>query len=288
MDTKITPELETPANELSVNATSTRLKRFVTKRRFFIRRSGGAKLSAAFILSIVATLMLGTFAMASTQFNPTKDGVIYSCYSAKNGDNLRLIDPANPNAGCKKGEQQLTWNQQGPKGDTGPQGETGPQGLKGDTGPQGPKGDKGDTGLQGLKGDKGDTGAQGPKGDTGPQGLTGAQGPKGDKGDTGPAGTADITYVKNNSTVAGLVAQEIRSYCPAGKMPISGGYFINFDQNLQANIRVSASSPVSDANGNYWRVVVLNYNNPNQAGTTANVTTYAVCQTLTNGANPGA
>ena len=266
MNTQITPELETRAEETSPKITPVVPQRAAAKRRFFIRRSKGAKkVSAAFILSIVATLMMGTFAMAAAQFNPTQNGVIYSCYTAKNGQDLRLIDPANPNGGCKKGEQQLTWNQQGPKGDTGPQGI------------QGPKGDTGDTGPQGLQGPKGD------KGDTGPQGL---QGPKGDKGDTGPAGTADIAYVNNNTTVAGLVAQEIRAYCPAGKMPISGGFFVNLDVNLQNNLRVSTSAPASDATGNYWRVVVLNFNDPNQPNTTAGVSVYAVCQTLTNGARP--
>lgn len=245
-------------------------KKATTRRRFFIRRTGRVKLSAAVILSLAATLMLGTFAMAAAQFNPTQNGVIYSCYNAKNGTDLRLVDPTNQNGACKKGEQQLTWNQVGPKGDTGL---------------QGPKGDKGDTGLQGntgLQGPKGDTGAQGPKGDTG------AQGPKGDKGDTGADGSATINYVKTSSTIPGLVAQEIRAYCPAGKMPVSGGYMISMDQNLQANLRVSASLPVSDANGNYWRVIMLNFNDPNQPNTTANVVTYAVCQTLPAGVAPTA
>lgn len=281
-------------------------KKLTLKRRYPGYRSGRVKLSAAFVLSLVATLMLGSFAMAAAQFNPTQNGVIYSCYNAKNGTDVRLVDPTVPNGGCKKGEQQLTWNQQGPKGDTGLQGPAGAPGPKGDTGAQGPigiqgpKGDKGDTGpqgdtgatgapgLQGPKGDKGDTGLTGPKGDTGATGATGAQGPKGDKGDTGPAGASDITYVKNTGTLPGLVASEFRAYCPAGKMPISGGYNVNLNQNLQASIHIPTNQPFSDGSGSFWRVVIDNFNDPNQPGTTANITVYAVCQTLTNGAFPPA
>src|SRR5690242_7337944 len=132
-------DLDTNRSDLPVSTRKTEQKRSTTKHHFFIRRSGKARLGIAFILSIVATLMLGTFAMAATQFNPAQNAVIYSCYNVKNGSDLRLIDPTNPN-GCKNGEQQLTWNQRGP------------QGLKGDAG------DKGDTGPQGIQGLKGDTG----------------------------------------------------------------------------------------------------------------------------------
>ncbi|OJV90135.1 MAG: hypothetical protein BGO39_01860 [Chloroflexi bacterium 54-19] len=265
-------DLESTSHATDQAVTTNRIeqKKATTRRRFFIRRTGGVKVSAAVILSLAATLMLGTFAMAAAQFNPTQNGVIYSCYNARNGTGLRLVDPANQNGACKKGEQQLTWNQVGPKGDTGP------QGLKGDTGLQGPKGDTGPQGLQGA------TGAQGPKGDTG------AQGPKGDKGDTGADGSATINYVKTSSTIPGLVAQEMRAYCPAGKMPISGGYMISMNQNLQTNLRISANLPVSDANGNYWRVIILNFNDPNQPNTSANVVTYAVCQALPAGVAPTA
>lgn len=313
MDNTQRAEFEAHPSEAKVIISPTEQEWPTTKRRFFSRRNGRIKLATAAISSIVATLLLGTIALAATQFNPVQNGIIYSCYNANNGHDLRLTDPTNPKDACKKNEQSLTWNQQGPqgpkgdKGDTGPQGpqglpgpqgpkgdkgDTGPQGPKGDTGPQGPQGiqgPQGDTGPQGLKGDKGDkgdTGLQGPKGDTGPQGP---KGDKGDKGDTGPAGPGpDITYVKTSSTVAGLVAQEIRAYCPAGKQAISGGYFISIDQNKQLNIRVSTSAPFSNANGNYWAVVVLNFNDPNQPNNTANVTTYAVCQTLPAGVAPPA
>ena len=262
-----------------------------TKVRFF-SRFRRVKLTTAFAISLVATTLLGTIAVAATPFNPVQNGIIYSCYNAENGHNFRLVDPNNPKDACKRNEQSLTWNQKGPAGPQGPQGLPGiqgPKGDKGDPGIQGPKGDQGDPGVQGPKGDKGDPGAQGPQGlpgAQGPKGDTGAQGPKGDKGDPG-TGT-DTSYVKTNSSVAGLVAQEIRAYCPAGKQAISGGYYINFDQNKQRNIYVSTNAPFSNANGNYWAVVVLNYNDPNQPGNTAAVTTYAVCQTVPAGVAPPA
>jgi len=292
MNSQLKADLDPACNELPTTSRKSGQKRSTTSRRFFKSRSGGTKLSAAFTLSIVATLLLGTFALAASQFNPTLNGVIYSCYDANGGQNIRLIDPTDPNGGCKKDEQSLNWNQQGPKGDTGPQGLTGLQGPKGDTGatgatgPQGLTGDKGPQGIQGLKGD---TGPQGLTGETGPQGIKGDAGPqglKGDKGDPGPAGAADIEYAKVTGNVPGLIAQEIRAYCSAGKMPISGGYFISINQDLQGNIHVSTSAPFSNTNGNYWSVVVVNYNDPSQPDTTANVSVYAVCQTLTNGAKP--
>jgi hypothetical protein len=83
--------------------------------------------------------------------------------------------------------------------------------------------------------------------------------------------------VQASAAVPGLVAQEIRAYCPAGTLPLGGGYTVSMNQDLQANIRVSRSTSVSDNNGNYWAVVVLNFNDPNAAGTTANVTVDANC-----------
>lgn len=98
------------------------------------------------LVGVVAAVGVGYAAI------PSSGGVIHSCY--KTGSNpsghLRVID-AEAGETCAKNETALTFNQQGPKGDTGP------QGPKGDTGAQGPKGD---------------TGAQGPKGDTGAPGVS--------------------------------------------------------------------------------------------------------------------
>lgn len=50
--------------------------------------------------------------------------------------------------GCEKKDEELSWNQEGPRGDQGPQGPSGPKGDKGDPGP---KGDQGEPGLSGYE-----------------------------------------------------------------------------------------------------------------------------------------
>jgi len=104
------------------------------------------------LLGVGALALAGTFAYASI---PDGDGTIHACL-LKSLEQVRIIDAETME--CRPNETPLSWNQQGPQGDTGP------QGPKGDTGAQGPKGD---TGTQGLKGDPG---IQGPKGDTGARG----------------------------------------------------------------------------------------------------------------------
>ena len=71
---------------------------------------------------------------------------------------------------CKEpGDTLLTWNINGPKGDTGP---VGPTGSQGEQGLQGLKGDTGDTGPQGLQGEQGIQGEVGPMGPQGPTGTS--------------------------------------------------------------------------------------------------------------------
>jgi hypothetical protein len=62
---------------------------------------------------------------------------------------------------CHKNETELSWNQQGLKGDTGAKGEKGDQGIQGVQGEKGDKGDNADQGLQGETGEKGDKGEPG-------------------------------------------------------------------------------------------------------------------------------
>ncbi|HEX2909407.1 MAG TPA: hypothetical protein VH186_01270 [Chloroflexia bacterium] len=101
--------------------------------------------------------------------------------------------------------------------------------------------------------------------------------------------SSDINYVKVTATLAGLNAQEFRAYCPAGKQATSGGFIVNLaDVNLGSNIRVLTSAPYSNNFGNYWSAVIENFNDPAAANTTANITVYAVCQTLAPGVVPAA
>jgi hypothetical protein len=127
-------------------------------------------------------------------------GTITACIKTKGDDdgpkgNLRVVG----NAGdCKKNEQALTWNQQGPAGPAGAIGATGPAGPAGAKGATGPKGDTGATGPAGPAGAKG---AAGPKGDIGAQG---AQGPKGDPGPEGPKGEHGADGAPGTATLTGL------------------------------------------------------------------------------------
>ncbi len=95
---------------------------------------------------------------------------------------------------CKKAEQTIVVNEQGPTGPVGaagPTGAVGPVGPIGATGPVGPQGVMGLAGAAGATGAMGPAGPQGPPGPTGGIGLTGATGatgPQGSGGPTGPAG----------------------------------------------------------------------------------------------------
>ena len=76
-------------------------------------------------------------------------GTIYAC-SQNNTGVLRLVAE---NQNCQPQETKLSWNIQGPKGDTGaqgPQGDQGPPGPQGEAGPQGEPGPPG-AGLASLE-----------------------------------------------------------------------------------------------------------------------------------------
>lgn len=134
------------------------------------------RLSTRLLAALVIVVMGASVAVAAI---PGDGGVITACYK-KSGGALRVVDVSTTS--CGSGESSLTWNQQGPKGDTGAQG---PKGEVGPQGPAGPPGPGGADGAAGVDGKDGAPGPQGPKGDTGP---AGPQGPKGDTGPAGPAG----------------------------------------------------------------------------------------------------
>lgn len=90
---------------------------------------------ARILIPIAATTLIAAGGAAVAAI-PDSGGVIHGCYSKGLGS-LRVIDTAKT-SGCRPSETALTWNLQGPKGDTGPQGLQGPAGPKGDTGAQGP------------------------------------------------------------------------------------------------------------------------------------------------------
>ncbi len=112
--------------------------------------------------------------------------LIQACQNKTNGL-LRVV--ANNRTGCRAHEAAISWNVQGPKGDTGAAGATGSPGANGTNGAQGSQGAKGDIGPQGATGLAGANGTNGAAGAQGLKGDTGSQGAKGDTGATGVAGT---------------------------------------------------------------------------------------------------
>jgi len=99
------------------------------------------------------------------------------------------------------------------------------------------------------------------KGNRGPQGPKGTPGPAGPQGPRGPAGVAHIDtqtsaeqfVCSDNSCGYEAVAT---AYCPAGEIPLSGGY-IEDPNRTHFFTDVLASLPVSDATGNGWSVDIV-------------------------------
>ncbi len=85
----------------------------------------------------------GTTLAASAIDGSTATTTISACRNLYSGQ-LRV--PAAGTA-CRRYEQPLTWNVQGPKGDPGPAGTPGPKGDPGPAGPQGPQGPQGEPGA---------------------------------------------------------------------------------------------------------------------------------------------
>ena len=136
--------------------------------------------TSALVGAAVATIVVsGSFAIAAIPDSTTK--VITVCYTKTSGA-LRLIDKQAKATCNTKTEIELSWNQQGVKGDQGP------QGLLGAAGPAGANGQNGFNGLNGLNGLNGAAGPAGAVGHDGANGINGAPGAVGAKGDPGTPG----------------------------------------------------------------------------------------------------
>src|SRR6266511_312857 len=130
------------------------------------------------------------------------DGALHACAHPKEG--LRIVDSPQD---CRKYEQPLSWNVQGPQGQPVDPGSAGPAGPAG-AGPAGAAGPAGPPGVQGQPGPAGLPGEQGPPG---PQGLTGPQGPAGEPG-TQLDSISDLNGLACSSgSVSGTVSVSVAS-----------------------------------------------------------------------------
>jgi len=170
----------------------------------------------------LSALVLAQAALAA----PPRSNLIIACYNRETG-HARIVGSI---ADCRRDENFVTWNIQGPQGPAGPQGVAGPQGPAGPAGPQGSAGPKGATGTtgpqgpQGLPGPAGPAGATGPAGPIGPAGPTGAQGiagPAGAVGPAGPSGPPGATGPAGPQGPAGTVPANLTSL--SGALSTTGG-----------------------------------------------------------------
>lgn len=183
----------------------------------------------AMALALVLVFTAGSVLVASGN---TQGATFYGCL-AGNGQ-IYAVSTAGT-VGCKKGDLQVQWNEQGPQGEMGPAGPQGEQGIQGETGPVGPAGPKGD------KGDTGETGAQGIQGPTGPVGATGPTGP------AGPAGLTGLEWVSVTSSKGQYdFFTTVTAGCPTGKVVVTGGYDYSI---LTGRVQVFKSHPDIDPKG---------------------------------------
>ena len=161
--------------------------------------------------------------------------------------------------------------QQGAKGDTGPQGPVGPQGLAGSQGPQGQPGATGPQGSKGDPGPEGPRGATGPQGIPGPQGIQGVPGTRGETGLRGPAGFTGYEIVGNEMTLGQNVGGTATVTCPAGKVVLSGGGYVN---RAVYQVNMLSSGPLADFELSFygWSATYLN-----TSDRSVKVTVYAIC-----------
>jgi len=167
----------------------------------------------------LALALIGASAMTLAAAAST--GVIYACVNNSSG----TIHMVTADDTCKANEVALSWNQQGPAGDTGP------QGAKGDTGPQGPLGA---------------AGPQGPAGATGPQGLTGATGPQGPAGQAGIGNSAFYTEKRAPVSIPNSYGEVHRIDLPGGKYVVTSTVLVN---NLQPSGRIPVVCTLYGGNG---------------------------------------
>jgi hypothetical protein len=141
------------------------------------------------LLLVALPLVLAAGAALAAERAPDRraTGVINACVK-KPGGRVRVVSGP---AQCRRGEQAVSWNVQGPEG---PRGATGPAGPAGPAGAPGADGARGPTGAAGPAGPAGPTGPAGPQGAPG-QGVTALEDLDGIPCHAGgQAGTVSLTY----------------------------------------------------------------------------------------------
>lgn len=205
------------------------------------RRRRGRRTLVVLAAAVVAVPATGA-AWAAVPDGETD--VIHGCYSRDGG--LRVIAPWSADrklSECTSKETAISWNQEGPRGETG---RPGADGLPGPAGPQGEPGEKGEPGI----GTVGPMGPTGPIGPMGPQGETGPQGPAGPPGPAGGAPTGFRLVNTISDLPAGGDINDVIANCPAGMRLFNAGYQIAANSSLS----VLASFPISTTS---WRYYVL-------------------------------
>ena len=209
------------------------------------------------MLYILPTLFIGLGSWAYTE----AAGTTITVCAQKDGD-MRLIGIGFTSAACNNKETLVSWNIQGPKGDTGAQGI------------QGVKGDKGDVGLQGIQGLKGDAGLTGATGTPGIAGKDGAKGDQGEKGESGATTSISTQIVTGTPFVVVQLSSQGNAFatatCPPGKSVLGGGASY-ITSHPAYGIAMTQSFPSSV---DTWQANVEFFN----AGSgTLTLTAYAIC-----------
>src|SRR4051812_49626777 len=97
--------------------------------------------------ALAVAVLAGGATYVHAQTSPPAQ-LLRACVNQGSGT-MQLMQGA---AACKPNEQLVTWNVQGPKGDTGPAGPIGPAGAVGPAGPAGALGPAGAEGGRGAAG----------------------------------------------------------------------------------------------------------------------------------------
>ena len=209
-----------------------------TRGRRSITRAASAARSHLFVAVIAGVLGASVAGAGIAIAGDDTGATITACVHTQNGE-TRIVGSESD---CRKAEEPLTWNVEGPAGPVGPAGPEGPAGPVGADGPAGPAGPEGPTGPEG------------PAGPTGPMGPQGPMGPPGPAGTTSGGTTVIETYTESASMVvaADTAFRRVTARCMLGDQVLSGGYHTSVKGTVTGSFPVAASFP----SGPGWTVEV--------------------------------